>query len=89
MVVPPSLSYHLQEMTGAGVLIARHDGRSMSYSMDRNGVLVLCDFLSGLTEQGNTHRAASNRPDTPSSITHSDLHEPRQNSRRLKVEENQ
>ena len=56
MVVPSSLSYHLQQMTRAGVLIARHDGRSMLYSVNHNGVAALCDFLSGLTHQGNAHR---------------------------------
>jgi ArsR family transcriptional regulator, arsenate/arsenite/antimonite-responsive transcriptional repressor len=59
MVAPSSLSYHLQEMTRAGVLIARHYGRSTFYSVNHNGVSVLCDFLSGLTEQGNTHRILS------------------------------
>ena len=50
MVVPSSLSYHLQHMTRAGVLIARHDGRSMLYSINHNGVAALCNFLSGLTD---------------------------------------
>ena len=59
MVVPSSLSYHLQQMTRAGVLIARHEGRSMRYSMNRNGVAALCDFLSGLTDQGNTHASSA------------------------------
>jgi ArsR family transcriptional regulator len=54
MVVPSSLSYHLQQMTRAGVLIARHNGRSMLYSVNDNGVAALCDFLAGLRDQGKT-----------------------------------
>jgi DNA-binding transcriptional ArsR family regulator len=52
-VVPSSLSFHLQQMTGAGVLIARHDGRTVFYSVDYDRVAALCDFLSGLI--GNTY----------------------------------
>src|SRR5690349_20158048 len=36
-VVPSSLSFHLQQMTRAGVLTARHDGRSIFYSVNKNG----------------------------------------------------
>jgi DNA-binding transcriptional ArsR family regulator len=48
-VVPSSLSFHLQQMTGAGVLTARHDGRSIFYSVNRTAVAALRDFLADLT----------------------------------------
>ena len=49
-VVPSSLSHHLQQMTRAGVLSARHDGRSIFYSMNHKGVATLCDLLLALAE---------------------------------------
>jgi ArsR family transcriptional regulator, arsenate/arsenite/antimonite-responsive transcriptional repressor len=56
LVVPSSLSFHLQQMTRAGVLTARHDGRSMYYSVNNNGLMVLYDFLSRLIDQESTDR---------------------------------
>jgi DNA-binding transcriptional ArsR family regulator len=56
MIVPSSLSFHLQQMTRAGVLTARHDGRSIFYSVNHNGVAVLRDFLSGLLLGSHTLR---------------------------------
>ena len=54
-VVPSSLSFHLQQMTRAGILTARHDGRSIFYFVNFNGVAALRDFLSRLIDPGNTH----------------------------------
>jgi DNA-binding transcriptional ArsR family regulator len=54
-VVPSSLSFHLQQMTKAGVLTARHDGRSIFYSANYNGVAALRDFLSVLIARGDMH----------------------------------
>jgi DNA-binding transcriptional ArsR family regulator len=53
-VVPSSLSFHLQQMTRASVLTACHDGRSIFYSVNRNAVAALRDFLAGLRIQGDT-----------------------------------
>ena len=50
MVVPSSLSHHLQQMTRAGALDVRHQGRSMFYSVNHNGIAVLRDFLSTLID---------------------------------------
>jgi ArsR family transcriptional regulator len=55
-IVPSSLSYHLQQMTRAGVLIARPDGRSMFYSVNHDVVAALCDCLLRVTRQNITHR---------------------------------
>jgi ArsR family transcriptional regulator, arsenate/arsenite/antimonite-responsive transcriptional repressor len=54
-IVPSSLSYHLQQMTRAGVLIARPDGRSMFYSVNHDVVAALCDCLLRVTRH-ITHR---------------------------------
>lgn len=50
VVVPSSLSHHLQQMTRAGLLNARHDGRSLFYSVNHKSVAALCDFLLAFTE---------------------------------------
>jgi DNA-binding transcriptional ArsR family regulator len=55
MVAPSSLSFHLQQMTRAGVVTARHDGGSIFYSLNCNGVAALGEFLSRLIDSGNTH----------------------------------
>ena len=57
MVVPSSLSFHLQQMTRAGILTARHEGRSVFYSTNHDGIAVLRDLLSRLIDQGNTPAA--------------------------------
>jgi ArsR family transcriptional regulator, arsenate/arsenite/antimonite-responsive transcriptional repressor len=54
MVVPSSLSFHLQQMTRAGILTARHDGRSIFYCVKRDSLAALRDFLAGLIAQSNT-----------------------------------
>jgi DNA-binding transcriptional ArsR family regulator len=43
-VPPSSLFFHLRQMTRAGVLTARHDGRSIFYSVNFKGVAALRDF---------------------------------------------
>jgi DNA-binding transcriptional ArsR family regulator len=47
-VVPSSLSFHLQQMTKAGIITARHEGRSIFYSVNRSAVVALLNFLGGL-----------------------------------------
>jgi DNA-binding transcriptional ArsR family regulator len=59
MVVPSSLSFHLQQMTRVGVLTARHEGRSIFYSANYDGIGVLCNLLSRLIDGGNTLGAFS------------------------------
>jgi ArsR family transcriptional regulator, arsenate/arsenite/antimonite-responsive transcriptional repressor len=55
-IVPSSASFHLQQMTRASVLIARHEGRSVFYSLNHDVVAALCEFLLGVTDQDITHR---------------------------------
>ena len=50
-IVPSSASFHLQQMTRASVLIARHEGRSVFYSVNPDVVAALCGFLLGVTHQ--------------------------------------
>ena len=52
-VVPSSLSFHLQQMTRAGVLTARHDGRSIYYLVNFRAIAALHAFLSGMISLGN------------------------------------
>ena len=52
-VVPSSLSFHLQQMTRAGVLTARHDARSIYYRVNFNAIAALHAFLSGMISPGN------------------------------------
>jgi DNA-binding transcriptional ArsR family regulator len=76
-IVPSSLSFHLQQMTRNGVLRARHDGRSIYYSVNIDGVAALRDFLAGLTEGieekvwASDARAIGCRPIGPSAISQS------------------
>ena len=50
-IMPSSASFHLQQMTRASVLIARHEGRSVFYSVNHDVMAALCDFLLGVTRQ--------------------------------------
>lgn len=44
-VPPPTLSFHLKEMTSAGVLLSRRDGRKVIYSVNETAVRELVTFL--------------------------------------------
>lgn len=44
-VPPPTLSFHLKEMTAAGLLLSRRDGRRIIYSVNAPAVDLLINFL--------------------------------------------
>jgi DNA-binding transcriptional ArsR family regulator len=66
IVVPSSLSFHLQQMTKAGVLTVRREGRSIFYSANHDSIAVLCDLLSSFIDQGKT--SAPSASDTHGSM---------------------
>jgi DNA-binding transcriptional ArsR family regulator len=45
-MAPSSLSFHLQQMTKAGLLALRHDGRFIIYCVNTEPVVALCDYLA-------------------------------------------
>lgn len=44
-VPPPTLSFHLKEMTAARLIDARRDGRRVIYSLNERTIGLLADFL--------------------------------------------
>jgi len=44
-VAAPTLSFHLKELTRAGLVSARRDGRSIIYTANLGGMRALADFL--------------------------------------------
>ncbi len=42
----PTLSFHLSQLTGAGLLTSRRDGRSLIYAVDFAAMQGLLDFLT-------------------------------------------
>lgn len=47
MEIPPAtMSFHLKELSRAGLLTSRREGRSIIYSADFEGMRTLIDFLS-------------------------------------------
>lgn len=41
----PTLSFHLKELTRAGLIVSRRKGRSVVYAADYGGIRALIDFL--------------------------------------------
>jgi DNA-binding transcriptional ArsR family regulator len=44
-VAAPTMSFHLKELAGAGLVRARKDGRSVIYAADYGGIRALVEFL--------------------------------------------
>lgn len=44
-VAPPTMSFHLKELLGAGLVRARKEGRSVLYAADYGGIRALVGFL--------------------------------------------
>lgn len=44
----PSVSHHLKQLTDSGLLIIQKEGRSISYSIDREVLTGYTDFLGSL-----------------------------------------
>jgi len=49
----PTLSFHLAQLSGAGLVQARRDGRRLVYSADYDGVRALLGYLSEDCCQGD------------------------------------
>ena len=45
-IPPNTLSFHLKELTNAGLLDSRRDGRSIIYSVNTTGISDLLSFLT-------------------------------------------
>ncbi|MEM9170980.1 MAG: metalloregulator ArsR/SmtB family transcription factor [Pseudomonadota bacterium] len=52
-VAPPTLSFHLKELTAAGLAASRRDGRRILYAADYAGLGALIDFLVADCCQGD------------------------------------
>lgn len=52
-VPAPTLSFHLKELAGAGLVLSRKEGRSVIYAADYAGVRALVDFLMADCCQGD------------------------------------
>jgi|SRR5579859_4649694 len=51
-VAPTTLSFHLQQLTQAGLLVQRRESRKLIYSVDADGMRDLLGFLSDDCCQG-------------------------------------
>ena len=51
-IAPPTLSFHLKELKGAGLLRVRRDGRSLHYAPDFVAMRRLVSYLSDQCCQG-------------------------------------
>ncbi|MEX0645338.1 MAG: metalloregulator ArsR/SmtB family transcription factor [Parvularculaceae bacterium] len=52
-VPAPTLSFHLKELTNAGLVLSRKEGRSVIYAADYSGIRGLVDFLMADCCQGD------------------------------------
>jgi DNA-binding transcriptional ArsR family regulator len=53
MEIPPNtLSFHLSQLSHAGLVVSRREGRSILYSADYDGMQVLMSFLTENCCQG-------------------------------------
>ena len=52
-VAAPTLSFHLKELSTAGLVVARKQGRSVIYAANYGGVRELVDFLMADCCQGD------------------------------------
>jgi len=61
-VPPATLSFHLKELTHAGLVRAKRDGRSVIYSPDVGGIRELMSFLTEDCCQGHPELCAVDGP---------------------------
>lgn len=52
-VAAPTMSFHLKELAGAGLVRSRKNGRSVLYAADYGGIRALIDFLLADCCQGD------------------------------------
>lgn len=52
-VAAPTMSFHLKELLGAGLVRSRKEGRSVLYAADYGGLRALVDFLLADCCQGD------------------------------------
>ncbi|MDF1660009.1 MAG: metalloregulator ArsR/SmtB family transcription factor [Verrucomicrobiales bacterium] len=52
-VPKPTMSFHLKELTQAGLIISERNGRSITYSIRKQGIQQLMTFLTKDCCQGN------------------------------------
>lgn len=52
-IPPATLSFHVKELSNAGLIVSRKDGRSVIYTMDVKGIKGLMDFLMEDCCRGN------------------------------------
>lgn len=52
-IAPPTLSFHLKELSNAGLVLSRKEGRSVIYVADYAGIRAIVDFLMADCCQGD------------------------------------
>jgi DNA-binding transcriptional ArsR family regulator len=52
-VAPPTMSFHLKALAGAGLVRSRKEGRRVLYAADYGGIRALVDFLLADCCQGD------------------------------------
>ena len=61
-VAPATMSFHLSQLTNAGLIVDRRDGRSIIYSLNVEGMRSLLSFLTEDCCQGRPEFCASEKP---------------------------
>lgn len=52
-IAAPTMSFHLKELSGAGLILSRKEGRSVIYAANYGGLRNLIDFLMADCCQGD------------------------------------